>query len=212
MSIVSAWLLPNGINVEPQFILVDVTDYESFMADLPNHIDWLNDDKSNADMGLAVLGVGDDYAALTTVIQQHDSDTLDGGPQDINLLASIMLDVDEPIIGSAVVLCMATGTSPDDCVEQVGVMKPDGILFEDFPEWLSELGDNIVRRAADTWNDMVSKFSALAVAMEQGVITEEQLTLAVNNKDADMMEMLVAASQIDDLDMDAALNDLLGEG
>ena len=68
MSIVSAWLLPNGINVEPQFILVDVTDYDSFMADLPNHIDWLNDDQSNIDIGLAVVGVGDDYAALTTVI------------------------------------------------------------------------------------------------------------------------------------------------
>ena len=126
MSIVSAWLLPNGINVEPQFILVDVTDLDSFMADLPNHVDWLNDDKSNADMGLAVLGVGDDYAALTTVCQQHDSDTLTGGPQDINLLASIMFDVDEPIIGAAVVLCMATGSSPDDCTEQIEMGKPDG--------------------------------------------------------------------------------------
>jgi hypothetical protein len=226
MTIISAWLMPKGINVEPQLVLVDASSHHSIAASLFQYLDWYDD------MGDELISISEiedkdgSKCVLGAVHQRHEGDYLEGGPHDINMLASTFLQVDEPIIGNCLIMCVfdnqqvSDPTLFDEFVDNFfrDHATDDGWQFDDYtqfvffdlPEWVAEYSDGIVAGAAESWNSMVDKVARVAVALERGLIDEDTLVDFILNENVDMLEMVASAASMTDDDMDAGLRDLLG--
>jgi len=225
MTIISAWLMPKGINVEPEMILLDTSSDISITAGLKYHLDWYDTSFTSEDMTISeITDSSGNRCVLAAVIQNHDSDYLENGPQDINMLASTFLKVDEPVIGDTIIFCVADVSQMSDDTydsallelwgyQQEGNSDFDCLQFaamSDLPEWVAEFHDSIVAAAAESWNSMVDKVARVAVALERGLIDEDTLADLILNENIDMLEMVVSAASMTDDDMDAGLRDLLG--
>jgi len=227
MTIISAWLMPKGINVEPQLVLVDASSHHGIAASLFQYLDWYDD---MGDELISISEIGDkdgSKCVLGAVYQRHESDYLEGGPHDINMLASTFLQVDEPIIGNCLIMCVfddqqvSDPTLFDEFVDNLFRYHgtDDGWEFDDYtqfvgvdlPEWVAEYSDAIVAGAAESWNSMVEKVARVATALERGLIDEETLTNMILNENIDMLEMVATAASMTDDDIEAGLRDLLGD-
>jgi hypothetical protein len=226
MTIISAWLMPKGINVEPEMILLDASSDVSMTASLVYHLDWFNTSFTSEDMSLSeIADVTGRRCVLAAVVQDHDSDYLENGPQDINMLASTFLKVDEPVIGDTIIFCVADAEQMSDHVydeavselwsyQQEGNSDFDCLHFADMldlPEWVAEFHESIVAAAAESWNNMVEKVARVAVALERGLIDEDTLSDLILAENVDLLEMVASAASMTDEDMDAGLRDLLGD-
>lgn len=167
MEPIHAWLLPKGINVEPQSVIVMV-DYDDPEATAEN---------IKQTVGAGTLGITpflvtcDEDATLLFAMINHNEDQ---SQENLNLLACSLMHADEPIFGDMLVFGGIDQAAPD--------LEPDGRIF-DVPEFVIELHDSVVAKAADTWNALVEKMNMLARAAEEGVLDFDRLERIIEDED-----------------------------
>jgi hypothetical protein len=202
---VSGWLLPKGINVQPQSVLVPSN--ASAIAEMIgcDLIDAVRHEVGSSDGDHTVIvGYVDDEGLLKEV-----------GPQDINWLASSLFNRDEPLMGDVVVV---GGVDPT-----TGVYDGDN---HDLPSWLNQLADEVVAYAADSYNKGITTVASVLMAIQDGIIdrSEFEAIMAEDDITDDFVDMLKASlgyvamrvedemNGVDDTMDDAIRKMLEGEG
>lgn len=201
---VRAWLLPEGINVYPQEIIVDV-------ADVPSILTVIGGEATTVEAASFYI-CSDDNQTVLLGLMDEEAEVKATSPHGMNLLASVLLDVSEPLFGNVVIIgCMPEGVSdPDDM---------DGNLY-DVPDWVIDLGDSVTVKAADMWNEMMETIQHMAKAFDAGVLDGDALIDILHNQDATALEELAQRSfdaleqleQVDDTQFIADVEKFLQEG
>lgn len=156
MATVNGWLLPKGSHVEP--IEVIISDEAGAIANLIgcNMIDAVRIDVSSSNGERQVLvGYIDDEGAMTAE-----------GVGDINFLASYLFGRSNPLFGDVLV---------------VAGMSDDGVYDGEnygLPEWILLGAESIVNEAANFYNHFVTSLSAVALAVNEGLIEADELNNA----------------------------------
>lgn len=152
---VSGWLLPKGINVEPKPVLVPNSAREIAAMIGGDYVDVIYNT------------VASDEGHTTMVCAYVDDEGLlkPHGIGDVNHLAMFLLDYTNPIIGDVVVVGAEDGAGYDT----------------DLPEWLIELDKDIVVGAAEQYNVSMGVTLMILQAMEDGIISESEMELAVQD-------------------------------
>lgn len=199
MKYVNGWLLPKGINVEPTPVLVPndakgiATIIGCSVVDIIYNVVGTdpNDDVDQQEQ--QICGYVDDEGLL----KPH-------GIEDVNHLAMYLLNYSQPIIGDVVVVGCA-----------------DNLEYDlDLPEWLIDMKDDVTATAAESYNQSMGLTLMILQAVEDGVISSEEMTDAiqldqpdekfhdiakVSFKYAEMKE----ASGVDELDIVSGLERML---
>lgn len=152
---VSGWLLPAGINVEPQPVLVANDDYTQIVDLIGGNcraIDAVRHD------------VGDENGNRTTIVGYVDDEGLYDQSAEVNYLASAAFGRTEPLVGNVVVV---SGINP-----QTGEYDGDN---HDLPEWLTERADDLTIMSADAYNKAAVATMAVMNALQDGLIDEAEL-------------------------------------
>jgi hypothetical protein len=157
MKYVNGWLLPKGINVQPEPVLVpsDASGIATIIG--CSVVDVLynvvaTDPDDGIDMQAQICGYVDDEGLL----KPHDI-------EDVNHLAMYLLNYAQPIIGNVVV---------------VGV-DDEADYDLDLPEWLIDMKDDITATAAESYNQSMGLTLMILQALEDGVIGSDDLTDAI---------------------------------
>lgn len=152
---VSGWLLPAGINVEPQPVLVANDDYTQIVGLIGGNcraIDAVRHD------------VGDTDGNSTTIVGYVDDEGLYDQSAEPNYLASVAFGRAEPLMGNVVVV---GGVNPD-----TGEYDGDN---HDLPDWLASSADSLVTMSADVYNKSAIASMAVLNALSDGLIGEAEL-------------------------------------
>lgn len=155
---VSGWLLPRGINVVPQPVLVPTSARGISNIIGCDYVDAVRNSVSDGDDKVMLVGYVDDEALL----KPH-------GLEDINHLAMFLLDTVNPLVGDCVVI---SGSNPDGYY--------DGEDY-DLPSWLLEMSDEVVAGAADRYNKSMVTMMCLMQAIADGLIGEDEMQYALQD-------------------------------
>ena len=160
---VQGWLLPAGANVEPTPVLV------------PQHYTKI----AEVIGARLVDAVYNDVASIdgyrTTIVGFVDDEGLFDESKQPNVLATVLFDRDQVLVGDCVVF---------DTLNEFGVSDGDNY---DVPSWLVELGDELVVESANLWNKIVVSLGRMALAVKEGVLYEEEMIQALSSEDEDLV-------------------------
>lgn len=157
----SGWLLPKGINVEPQPVLVP--NNAASIASMINCdlIDVIHNDIGSSDgEHTSIVGYLDDEGLLK-----------DHGMSDMNHLAMHLFNRDHPLIGDVIV---------------VGALNSDGGYDGnnyDLPEWLTECADSLVEGAAERYNAAMGGMLSILAALKDGVLDRDEFIASLEDGD-----------------------------
>lgn len=202
---IRAWLLPEGINVYPQEIIVDA-------ADMPSILTLIGGEATTVEAASFLISDADDNVTVLLGLMDEEAEAKATSPHGMNLLASVLMDTTEPLFGNIVILgCLPEGVSDPDDV--------DGNLH-DVPDWVIDLGDSVTVKAADMWNEMIETIHHMAKAFDAGVLDGDALIDILHNQDASALEELAERSfvaleqleQVDDAQFIADVEKFLQEG
>ncbi len=155
----SGWLLPKGINVEPQPVLVPSN--AASIASMINCdlIDVIHNDIGCSDgEHTSIVGYVDDEGLL----KEH-------GMSDMNHLAMHLFNRNHPLIGDVIVVG-ALDSSGDY----------DGNNY-DLPEWVMELSDSLVEGAAERYNTAMGGMFSILTALKDGVLDADEFMASLED-------------------------------
>lgn len=158
---VQGWLLPAGINVEPTPVLV------------PQHYTKIAEVIGARLVDAVYNGVGSTDGEQTTIVGFVDDEGLFDESKQPNVLATVLFDRDQVLVGDCVVF---------SAVNADGVSDGDNY---DVPSWLVELAPDLVMESADLWNKIVVSLSTMALAVQEGVLSEEEIGDVLSTEDDD---------------------------
>ena len=157
---VNGWLLPAGINVEPQPVLVATDDYTQIVDLIGGNcraIDAVRHD------------VGDKDGNRTTIVGYVDDEGLYDQSAEVNYLATAAFGRTEPLVGNVVVV---SGVNP-----QTG--EYDG-HNHDLPEWLTACADDLTIMSADAYNKAAMTSAAIMHALAEGMLDIDEVERILN--------------------------------
>lgn len=157
---VSGWLLPAGINVEPQPVLVPNDDIDGIVNMIGGNcrlFDCVSHD------------VADDQGNRTTIVGYVDDEGLYDSTLDVNYLASAAFGRMEPLVGNVIVV---GGINPD-------TGENDG-YSHDLPEWVTDRATDLVMMCADAYNKAAITSAAILTAIEDGVLDMDEVDALMN--------------------------------
>lgn len=155
----NGWLLPKGINVEPQPVLVP--NNAASIASMINCdlIDVIHNDIGSADGDhTSIVGYVDDEGLL----KEHNM-------SDMNHLAMHLFNRDHPLIGDVIV---------------VGALNSDGDYDGhnyDLPEWVIDCADVLVEGAAERYNAAMGGMVAILTALKDGVLDADEFMASLED-------------------------------
>jgi len=152
---VNGWLLPTGINVEPQPVLVATDDYTQIVDLIGGNcraIDAVRHD------------VGDKDGNRTTIVGYVDDEGLYDQSAEVNYLATAAFGRTEPLVGNVVVV---SGVNP-----QTGEYDGNN---HDLPEWLTSCADDLTIMSADAYNKAAMTSAAIMHAMAEGMLDVDEV-------------------------------------
>jgi len=173
---VSGWLLPAGINVEPQPVLVPNDDIDGIVNMIGGNcrlFDCVSHD------------VADDDGNRTTIVGFLDDEGLYDSTLDVNYLASAAFGRMEPLVGNVIV---------------VGAINPDTGENDghshDLPEWVADRATDLVMMCADAYNKAAVTSAAILAAIEDGVLDMDEVDMLMNapTDEANLRDVAKAAS------------------
>jgi len=185
---VNGWLLPAGINVKPEPVLVACDDY----------MDIVNMIGGNCRAIDAVRGeLGDEDGNRTIIVGYVDDEGLYDEAAEVNFLASTAFNRSEPLVGNVVVV---GGINPT-----TGEYDGDN---HDLPQWLCDSADGLVAICADTYNKSCVASAAIMYALDEGIIDQVELDRLLNaptNEQnlQDVAELAVTALRYVEMQADA---------
>lgn len=180
---VTGWLLPKGINVEPQEVLVPSN--AGMIADMIgcDLIDAITNmiGRDDEDVHTVIVGYIDDEG----LFKRFD---LDNPFADVNHLAITLFDRDDVIMGDVVVVCAHDAD---------GVNDGDN---HDLPSWVLELSQDLTAMSAIAYNESMALMSAVANAVKDGVIDADEVTESLGDFDStdipsEFIELLAVAAR-----------------
>ena len=157
---VNGWLLPAGINVEPQPVLVATDDYTQIVDLIGGNcraIDAVRHD------------VGDADGNRTTIVGYVDDEGLYDQSAEVNYLASAAFGRMEPLVGNVVVV---SGINP-----QTGEYDGNN---HDLPEWLTGCADDLTIMSADAYNKAAVATGAVMHALAEGMLDIDEVDRILN--------------------------------
>jgi len=173
---VSGWLLPAGINVEPQPVLVPNDDIDGIVNMIGGNcrlFDCVSHD------------VADEDGNRTTIVGFVDDEGLYDPAADVNYLASAAFGRMEPLVGNVVV---------------VGAINPmtgvnDG-HSHDLPEWVTDRSTDLVLMCADAYNKAAITSVSILAAIEDGVLDLDEVERIMNapTDESNLRDVAKAAS------------------
>lgn len=168
---VSGWLLPAGINVEPQPVLVATDDYTQIVDLIGGNcraIDAVRHD------------VGDKDGNRTTIVGYVDDEGLYDQSAEVNYLATAAFGRTEPLVGNVVVV---SGINP-----KTGEYDGNN---HDLPEWLTDCADDLTVMSADAYNKAAIASAAVMHALSEGMldIDEVDRIMAAPSDEENMREV-----------------------
>ena len=171
---VNGWLLPKGIRVEPQ--PVSVPSDARGIAEMINcdYVDVIYNRVASEDGdSTKICGYLDDEG----LIKPHSID-------DVNHLAMFLFDYTNPIIGDVIVVDSGAGG-----------------YDADLPEWLVDMCDDVVIGAAETYNVSMGVTLMLLQAVEDGIISADEMEEAIaldqpDEKFAQLAELAVRYAEV----------------
>lgn len=158
---VQGWLLPAGINVEPTPVLV------------PQHYTKIAEVIGARLVDAVYNDVASTDGYRTTIVGFVDDEGLFDESKQPNVLATVLFDRDQVLVGDCVVF---------DTLNADGVSDGDNY---DVPSWLVELAPDLVMESADLWNKIVVSMSTMALAVQEGVLSEEEIGDVLSTEDED---------------------------
>lgn len=158
---VQGWLLPAGINVEPTPVLV------------PQHYTKIAEVIGARLVDAVYNDVASTDGYQTTIVGFVDDEGLFDESKQPNVLATVLFDRDQVLVGDCVVF---------DTLNADGVSDGDNY---DVPSWLVELAPDLVMESADLWNKIIVSMSTMALAVQEGVLSEEEIGDVLFTEDED---------------------------
>ena len=152
---VSGWLLPAGINVEPQPVLVATDDYTQIVDLIGGNcraIDAVRHD------------VGDEDGNRTTIVGYVDDEGLYDQSAEVNYLATACFGRTDMLVGNVVVV---SGINP-----KTGEYDGDN---HDLPEWLTERADDLTIMSANAYNQAAVVSASIMSALADGVLDMDEV-------------------------------------
>ena len=195
------WLLPAGVNVQPEAVVVQ--DHYLKIAETIgcNLIDAVYNT------------VGSDDGEHTQIVGFIDDEGLFDPDAKPNVLASVLFDRQDLLVGDCLVFSSVNADGEND-----------GENY-DAPSWLIELSDDLVLQSAELWNSCMVSLMALRYAVDNNVVDESEVDAAVVDDGFDQIAALLDLSLryakmrmqdekdgVETVDLDTGLNELLGEG
>lgn len=173
---VSGWLLPAGINVEPQPVLVPTDDIDGIVNMIGGNcrlFDCVSHDVSDGD------------GNRTTIVGYVDDEGLYDPTADVNYLASAAFGRMEPLVGNVIVV---GGINP-----QTG--ENDG-YSHDLPDWVADRATDLRLMCVDAYNKAAITSAAILSAIEDGVLDIDEVNALMNapTDEANLRDVAKAAS------------------
>jgi len=195
------WLLPAGVNVQPEAVVVQ--DHYLKIAETIgcNLIDAVYNT------------VGSYDGEHTQIVGFIDDEGLFDPDAKPNVLASVLFDRENLLVGDCLVFSSVNADGEND-----------GENY-DAPSWLIDLSDDLVLQSAELWNSCVVSLTALRYAVDNNIVDQSEVEAAVDDDGFDQIAALLDLSLryakmrmqdekdgVETVDLDTGLNELLGEG
>ena len=170
----NGWLLPKGINVEPQPVLVphNAAGIASMIG--CTLIDVIHNDIGDSDgEHTSIAGYLDDEGLLKP---HHISD--------INHLAMHLFNRDYPLIGDVIV---------------VGTLNSDGFDDgdnHDLPDWVMGLSDSLVEGAAQRYNSAMGAMLAIMAALHDGILDKGEFLESLQHDTAEADQSFIEQAKV----------------